>query len=381
MTPKLLKNTLLAVLFLSLPLRAADFSTWLAAMQARKIEVSAGLWDLSTGKLLAGHQTDLALIPASTTKVVSTYAMLKTWKPDAVFDTEIFGDLQEGVVQGDLVIKGHGDPSLVSERIWLLAQDLKGKGLKRIKGRIRSDQSAFDAQLYGIGWENTSSRNTPAILPLSVNFNRANGRLLQNPDTHAIEVITGIFREAGIVIEEGPAGSGELRRIGGTSSAPIRRLVQDVNKYSNNFMVEMLVKSFGEGTWPKGIGRIQGFYQSMLGLGADKIAITDGSGLSKDNRLSARTLAIVLRSAWHDFEVGPEFVDSLKVIGGEPWQLRTKYPNLNRRIRCKTGHLQNVVSVCGYMQRMDGKLRVFAIILNGEASDPDIWDLVSHWAN
>ncbi|WP_005033126.1 D-alanyl-D-alanine carboxypeptidase/D-alanyl-D-alanine-endopeptidase [Holophaga foetida] len=376
-----LKKGLLATLLFALPLPAADFSTWLAAMQTRNIQVSAGLWDLSTGKLLEGHQTELSLIPASTTKVVSTYAMLKTWKPDTVLETELFGDLKEGVILGDLIVKGHGDPSLVSERIWMLAQDLKNQGVQRIKGRIRSDQSAFDSQMYGFGWENTSSSTTPPILPLSVNFNRAEGRLVQDPDARAVEVFTRIFREAGLVVEEGPVPAGELRRLAGTSSAPLRRLVQDVNKISNNFMVEMLVKSFGEGTWPRGIGRIQGFYQSALGLGPDKIAITDGSGLSKENHLSARTLAIVLRAAWHDFEVGPEFVDSLKVIGGEPWALRAKYPNLNRRIRCKTGHLQNVVSVCGYMQRMDGQLRVFAIILNGEAYDYDVWDLVSHWAN
>ena len=109
--------------------------------------------------------------------------------------------------------------------------------------------------------------------------------------------------------------------------------------------------------------------------------ITDGSGLSKDDRLSARTLAIVLRAAWHDFEVGPEFVDSLKIIGGEPWKLRVKDPNLSRRIRCKTGHLSGVVSVCGYLQTPDGKLRVFAIILNGDANDDDVWEMVSHWAN
>jgi D-alanyl-D-alanine carboxypeptidase/D-alanyl-D-alanine-endopeptidase (penicillin-binding protein 4) len=119
----------------------------------------------------------------------------------------------------------------------------------------------------------------------------------------------------------------------------------------------------------------------VLDLGPDKIAITDGSGLSKDNRLSARTLAIVLRAGWNDFEVGPEFVDSLKIIGGEPWKLKVQDPNLTRRIRCKTGHLTGVSSVCGYLQAPDGRLRVFAIILNGEAKEDDLWEMVSRWAN
>ena len=119
----------------------------------------------------------------------------------------------------------------------------------------------------------------------------------------------------------------------------------------------------------------------MLGLGPDKIGLTDGSGLSKDDRLSARTLAIVLRAAWNDFEVGPEMVGSLKIIGGEPWKLHIKDPNLARRIRCKTGHLSGVTSVCGFLQTPDGKLRVFAIILNGPCEEEDAWELVSRWAN
>ena len=93
------------------------------------------------------------------------------------------------------------------------------------------------------------------------------------------------------------------------------------------------------------------------------------------------TLAIVLRAGWNDFEVGPEFVDSLKIIGGEPWRLKVQDPNLARRIRCKTGHLTGVSSICGYLQAPDGKLRVFAIILNGNAKEDDLWEMVSRWAN
>ena len=157
----LLKKCLLATLTLTLPLAAADFPAWVSGLEARKIEVTAGIWDLPTGKLLEGHHPDLALTPASTTKVLSTYAMLKTWKADTQLETEVFGDLQNGVVHGDLVVKGHGDPLLTSERIWLLAQDLKHKGIHRVTGRIKTDQSTFDAQMYGIGWENTSTSTTP----------------------------------------------------------------------------------------------------------------------------------------------------------------------------------------------------------------------------
>jgi D-alanyl-D-alanine carboxypeptidase/D-alanyl-D-alanine-endopeptidase (penicillin-binding protein 4) len=219
------------------------------------------------------------------------------------------------------------------------------------------------------------------VLPLSVNFNRDNGRLVADPERMALDTIQQIFTEAGITIHGSAVTGGAPQKLLTFPSFPLRDLVSQANKWSNNFMVEMLVKQFGGGTWPQGVARIQAFYASLLGLGADKIDLTDGSGLSKDNHLSARTLAIVLRAAWNDFEVGPEMVGSMKIIGGEPWKLHFKDPNLARRIRCKTGHLNGVNSVCGYLQTLDGKLRVFAILLNGPGDMDDAWELVSRWAN
>jgi D-alanyl-D-alanine carboxypeptidase/D-alanyl-D-alanine-endopeptidase (penicillin-binding protein 4) len=351
-------------------------------MDARSIRVSAGIWDLDSGKLLEAQQPDLALVPASTTKVISTYAILKTLKPEFELHTEAWGDLRGGTVVGDLVFRGGGDPFLTSERIWLLAHELRARGVLQVTGRIRLDQSAFDGQRQAPGWENTSSDTTPPILPLSVNFNRdKNKKLVADPERFALETLEAILREAGIAIQGGPAAGGTAKLLLSFPSPPLRELVAEINKWSNNFMVEMLVKQFGGGTWPQGIRRIQEFYASQLDLGPDKIDLTDGSGLSKANRLSARTLAIVLRAAERDFEVGPEMQASLKVIGGEPFTLSIKDPNLKRRIRCKTGHVSGVTSVCGFLQTPTGQRRVFAIILNGPTELNDAWEQVSRWAN
>jgi len=380
-----MKKTLMLLclgLTLLLPAQAQTFRGWYRGLERRGVKVSAGIWDLHSGKSLEGHQTNLALVPASTTKVVSTYALLRSLKPNTVVETELWGALVGDTILGDLVFKGAGDPLLTSERLRVLAQELKGRGILRVQGSIRLDQSAFDGQRYGTGWENTSTDTTPPILPLSVNFNRDDrGQILHDPEPFAVETITRLFREMGLQIQGEPDPGGEQVKLLAFPSPPMRSLVQDINKYSNNFMIEMLVKRFGDGSWPTGIERVQAFYQETLKLDADKIAITDGSGLSKENRLSARTLVTVLRSAWNDFEVGPEFVASLKIIGGEPWELSVKDPNLARRIRCKTGHLAGVTAVCGYLQTREGKLRVFAILLNGNARNDDVWSMVSRWAN
>ncbi len=367
----------------ALALGAQDFRSWARQLEARGVRVSAGIWDAGTGKVLERHQDGLALVPASTTKVVSTYALLKTLKPDFTLETEVWGDLQDGVVRGDLTFKGDGDPLLTSERIWLLVQSLRKLGVQRVTGGIRLDQSAFDAQREPQGWENTTADTLPPVLALSVNFNRDEAnRLVPDPERQSREIIQRILQEAGIAVE-GRNGSSELppRKLLGWTSPPLRALVQDINKWSNNFMIEMLVRKYGAGSWPRGVKRIQAFYHTAFDLGPEAIQITDGSGLSKENRLSARTLAIILRGAYRDFEVGPEFVSSLKVIGGEPWKLKKKDANLTRRIRVKTGHLDRVVSLAGYLQTLDGQVRVFAILLNGPCGDDDVWDQVSRWAN
>ena len=368
-------------LLFAIPGRADELDAWARRLEGRHVRASAGVWDLGTGKNLEGHQLDLALVPASITKVVSTYALFKLWKPNFVLATEVWGDLRGGTVQGDLVFKGGGDPFLTSERLWQLAQDLKARGVTHVLGRIRLDQSAFDSQRLGNGWEHTSASTTPPILPLSVNFNRDEGRIVHDPERMAVEVIQQVLQDTGITVAGGSPAGGVPKKLLDFDSRPLRELVFDINKHSNNFMIEMLVKRLGGGNWPQGIHQIQAFYASTLGLGPDKITITDGSGLSKDNRLSARTLAIILAAAWNDFEVGPEMVGSLKIIGGEPWPLHIKDPNLGRRVRVKTGHLDGVTSACGYLRTLDGKTRVFAIILNGPANDDDVWDLVSRWAN
>ncbi|MCE1203162.1 MAG: D-alanyl-D-alanine carboxypeptidase [Holophagaceae bacterium] len=374
---------LAAFLAAALALGAQDFQSWARQLEARGVRVSAGIWDAGTGKALERHQDGLALVPASATKVVSTYALLKTLKPDFTLETEVWGDLQDGVVRGDLTFKGDGDPLLTSERIWLLVQSLRKLGLQRVTGGIRLDQSAFDAQREPQGWENTTADTLPPVLALSVNFNRDEAhKLVPDPERQSREVIQRILQEAGIAVE-GRGGAPELppRKLLGWTSPPLRAMVQDINKWSNNFMIEMLVRKYGAGSWPRGVKRIQAFYHTAFDLGPEAIQITDGSGLSKENRLSARTLAIILRGAYHDFEVGPEFVSSLKVIGGEPWKLKKKDANLTRRIRVKTGHLDRVVSLAGYLQTLDGQVRVFAILLNGPCGDDDVWDQVSRWAN
>ncbi|HTL97559.1 MAG TPA: D-alanyl-D-alanine carboxypeptidase, partial [Holophagaceae bacterium] len=114
---------------------------WAKALEARGVQVSAGVWDIQSGKLVEGWKETQILPPASTTKALTTYALMKIWKPSYTVPTEVWGDLQNGVVKGDLVFKGAGDPLLTDEQIWMIAEGLKKTGVTKVTGRVVADQS------------------------------------------------------------------------------------------------------------------------------------------------------------------------------------------------------------------------------------------------
>ena len=352
---------------------------WATQLEARGIRVTAGIWDIKTGTFIEGFQESRALIPASTTKAVSTYALLKSLKPESTIETEVFGDFDgDSTVTSDVVFKGSGDPFLVSERLWTMVQELKEKGIRRIQGSLVFDQSAFDAQKYNPDWSGTSRDTTPVIQPFSVNFNREGGRLVTDANKLARTTLTQLFEDNGIKILGDERAKTPSRKLLTLTSPPLRELVASINKYSNNFMIEMLVKRWGEGRWSSGVQKIQDFYSTQLKLSPAQIAIADGSGLSKDNRLSAKTLVTILRAAWFDFE---EYISSLKIEGGEPFRLRRNDPELRRRLRMKSGYLNQTRSLTGYLQLKNGDIRAFAVILNGPSTDDDLWDVIERWAD
>ncbi|QEA38919.1 D-alanyl-D-alanine carboxypeptidase/D-alanyl-D-alanine-endopeptidase [Pistricoccus aurantiacus] len=114
------------------------------ADQGFRISVQARLLD--DGQLLGSIEPDRQLTPASVTKLYTAAAVLDRFGPQHHFTTRLVsgGRLDaEGVLQGDLVLDGGGDPGLVSEDLWRLVQQLRGRGLKRINGQLVINQWRF----------------------------------------------------------------------------------------------------------------------------------------------------------------------------------------------------------------------------------------------
>jgi len=92
------------------------------------------------------HNAEAALNPASVMKLVTSFAAIHQLGPGYVWTTDVWavGEIADGVLNGDLVIKGHGDPTLTLERMWLLQRELRARGVRHIRGNLVLDLSHFD---------------------------------------------------------------------------------------------------------------------------------------------------------------------------------------------------------------------------------------------
>jgi len=130
----------------SLPAAAVPPSV-AAALKAAGVPQSAvGLYVADpSGKVFLQHNATAALNPASTMKLVTTAAALELLGPAATWRTEVhlLGRLQNGRLDGDLLLRGGGDPRLTLENLWLLLRDVRARGVRDIMGDLVIDRSAF----------------------------------------------------------------------------------------------------------------------------------------------------------------------------------------------------------------------------------------------
>jgi D-alanyl-D-alanine carboxypeptidase/D-alanyl-D-alanine-endopeptidase (penicillin-binding protein 4) len=162
-----------------------------------------------------------------------------------------------------------------------------------------------------------------------------------------------------------PEGAQELLAFEGESLA---RVVSLFVKYSNNLVAETLLKGMGRaatgepGSWQNGRQAMLASL-SRLELGRRGLVLVDGSGLSRANRVTPRTLVGALRIARRSFRFGPELVASLPIAAGDG-TLAKRAEAIPGAVRAKTGLLDGVTGLSGFARGADGEL-VFSILANG----------------
>jgi D-alanyl-D-alanine carboxypeptidase/D-alanyl-D-alanine-endopeptidase (penicillin-binding protein 4) len=154
-------------------------------------------------------------------------------------------------------------------------------------------------------------------------------------------------------------------------SPSLGELVRKVNKRSQNFMAEQLYKIQGAeflgppATWYKGQQMMSAFLVEEVGLAPSSFVLHNGSGLNDVNRITVSQAVAVLRYMWERFDVRPDFVSSLAVAGSDGTVVnRFRHPALTRTMRLKTGSLENVRALAGYVHTRGDEVLAFSFIVS-----------------
>jgi D-alanyl-D-alanine carboxypeptidase/D-alanyl-D-alanine-endopeptidase (penicillin-binding protein 4) len=401
---------------------------------------------LSSGDIVCRSRPAEALVPASVMKLLTSYAALKKLGPSFTFTTKALAvePPVDGVISGDLWIKGNGDPFFVSEKAFELARAIKDSGIRQITGGIFVDESFFQPSSERICLDNDcSAAYNPRVSATAIDFNTltiritapvkagkalsadsglaqgyvrmsgqaslkkkgANSLLLRSlgaagDGTEQFQ-LSGQARIRGGLVREfrfnaaDPAGlfahavRAALERSGvkvlgpgareGTSppnarviasycSPPLSELISGLNRYSNNFMAEMLLRSLGgvvagePGTSEKGIAVVRTCLREA-GIPDEISTLNCGSGLSRFCRVSPAMLCRLLVAAWNDKGIREEFISSLAVNGGRG-TLKRRMCKPGLTVRGKTGTLNDVIGFAGYVTGPSGNTCAAAVILN-----------------
>lgn len=384
------------------------------------------------------HRADAPVNPASITKLTTTFAALDLLGPTFTWNTPVYfdGPVRDGVLQGNLVIKGQGDPKLVVERLWLLLRRVQAAGVRSIAGDIVLDRSAFaipardpaafdgeplrpynvapdallvnfkavtltftpdtggvarvraEPALAGVQWPATVPLDAGPcndwITPLRIDLRnleqvRFGGSFpascgekvwqLAFPDAagYAARAVAATWRDLGGQlrgsVRDGVAPAG-LKPVFEFASPPLAEVVRDINKFSNNVMAQQLfltlsLQQRGTGTFEGSREVLRSWWRERFG---GEAPVTDnGSGLSRSEVITARQLAQLLQAAWAA-GLMPDLVASLPALGLDG-TLRRQRQNTGLA-HLKTGSLNEVSGVAGYVHGPNGKRYVLVAIAN-----------------
>jgi serine-type D-Ala-D-Ala carboxypeptidase/endopeptidase (penicillin-binding protein 4) len=419
--------------------------------------------DLNTGERIYARNPNKSFLPASLNKLFTSAAALDRLDPEFRYRTELLaeGPVHDGVLQGALIVRGAGDPTIGAPVFGISGPDLfrqwadsiRNAGIYHIRGDIIGDDNVFDDVPLGTGWswddepyayaaevsglamnENTVSVvvtaqrpgapgdvrlepetdyvqviNRTVTLPrdssLARRFDRSRGtniiRLstripagrtdtasitVHNPTRYFVHVLRSVLLGEGISVGGRAVDVDDVdvrpdylatQRVAVHHSPPLREIVRETNKRSQNLYAEHLLKTLGAiqavetgvvgpGTAPSGARSLLSF-AARVGADTSRIRIADGSGLSRMNLTTPETTARLLTYIWQfpDNPVRDSFIASLPV-GGVDGTLAGRFqsPPALGNVRAKTGTLSGVSGLGGYVASASGTPFAFVLICN-----------------
>lgn len=337
------------------------------------LRANQGIWMQSGPMLLANNQGTEALPAASLTKVATSLAALKTWQPNHQFVTLVSatGPIVNGVLQGDLIIQGGGDPFFVWEEAFALGNSLNQMGIKRVSGNLiisgnfamnyESDrQKAGQLLQQALNAATWSSAATAQYLTMPKNTPRP-----QVAIAGTVKVATPPLKQ--ILL---------LRHL----SLPLSQIIKELNIYSNNEMAEMLAQNLG------GAQVVQTLAANAASVPQAEIQLVNGSGLGVENRISARAVCAMFMALQQQLLPHNLSVADLFPVSGRDRTGTLETRHIPTATVIKTGTLNDVSALAGIMPTRDRGLVWFAVINRGTnlenlrtRQDQLLQNLVKRW--
>jgi D-alanyl-D-alanine carboxypeptidase/D-alanyl-D-alanine-endopeptidase (penicillin-binding protein 4) len=329
------------------------------------VERSISVWVEGYGEVVA-VAPDLALLPASNEKVLTALGARLVLDPSARFRTEVrtTGDRLVLVADGDPTLRTHGAHSLAA-----LAGQVRAAGIVQVGG-VLVDATRFEPAITARGWQDwhiPTYVGPMSALVVDDNRGRADAGYLADPALGNGEAFAAALRAAGVRVG-GEVAHGIAGRDGSVvaalESATVAELTHTMLLRSDNEIAESLVREVGGGRTEVGMDRIAAALEPwclhLVGEGAD------GSGLSRDDRRSAREwrrlLQVALEQPWAE-----EVWSGLPVAGRSGTLAgRLRGPATLGIVRAKTGTIIGGSALSGYATLPDGRQVVFSIVVNGE---------------
>jgi serine-type D-Ala-D-Ala carboxypeptidase/endopeptidase (penicillin-binding protein 4) len=327
--------------------------------------------DLDTGEELYALRENVPRMPASVQKLYTTASALLRLGPSATLDTTAVTDANAlvdsfGVLHGDLVLVGAGDPFFGDTEAAALARAVRAAGVRRIDGSIVGDESRFDARRSGRA-PGYDPELGGVLSALAYDRGIFRGRARLDAGRFAAARFAAQLRALG-VRASGASRAGAApptaRTIAAVASRNVGELARFVNVPSNNFAAEMLLKNLG--------ARYGGAGSTSAGAGVARATlddlgvrprIADGSGLSRQDRTTPRDVVRLLERM-HGQDVAQAFRSSLAVPGSTGTVRRRMRHTAAQHCRVKTGTLRDVSALAGYCATAGGRNLAFAMLFN-----------------
>jgi D-alanyl-D-alanine carboxypeptidase/D-alanyl-D-alanine-endopeptidase (penicillin-binding protein 4) len=335
-------------------------------------DVAVAVLDAASGRVIFSRKADRPMLPASNMKIVTAVTTVAAVGPDRTFRTAVFA----GPGAGEIILQGGGDPLLTSSDVRSLASDVALSLDPASPVTVSSDLNLFAPPSRAPGWP----RGYIPSVAASVSPLARLGDYSTDPAASALQVFRQRLKALGFTVQAGSEvdvapDAAPLAEVSRHSAADAVRIML---RESENNVAEVLFRhvAIAKGqpaTW-EGARTAAAATLAELGIDTAGLAIVDGSGLSRKDRLTALALANVTRlsSTGDPARFAVMYDASAMPISGVSGTLDSKYGRFTTKhsrcaraeVRAKTGTLFDTIGLSGVTTATDGQQKAFSILVN-----------------